>query len=67
MSTPGSVILKPLPQLARKNDLSYLAIWRAASAGQIACVQVGRKYLAVPADVERWAAERKGTGPDPQL
>jgi len=51
--------LESLPQLARKLDVSYPTLWRAAAAGRIACIQQGRTYLAVPADVERWAAERK--------
>ncbi len=54
--------LEPLPALARRFDLSYLQLWRAAAAGRIACIQQGRKYLAVPADVEHWAAQRKGAG-----
>jgi hypothetical protein len=60
--TAPTKALESLPELARRYGLSYPQAWRAAAAGQFACIKQGRMYLAVPADVEHWAAQRKGAG-----
>jgi hypothetical protein len=62
MSTKPTDDLMPLPELSRKVGVSHPTLWRAAVAGEIACIQQGRRYLAVAEDVARWAAARKGTG-----
>jgi hypothetical protein len=54
--------LESLPELARRLGLSYPQAWRAASAGQFACIKTNRQYLAIPSDVANWAQQRRQGG-----
>ena len=59
MIASSSNALAPLPELARRFGMSYPQTWRAAAAGEFACIMLGRKYLAYPPDFQRWAEARK--------